>query len=162
VIRRRDYLMSEASEIKSCGCKHPRTYFGIKHGRWRGFGEIPGETVARIKNNAKIRNISFKISGTFLWNLFLKQNRRCALTGVLLKFVNINLPVKERDGTTASLDRIDSTKPYTEDNVQWVHKDINMLKKKFSQEKFIKMCRLVAKHYTSKVARTTPLNNGNV
>ena len=46
--------------------------------------------------------------------------------------------------TTASLDRIDSKKAYTVDNIQWVHKDINMLKNKYDQEYFIHMCTLVA------------------
>ena len=44
---------------------------------------------------------------------------------------------------TASLDRIDNTKGYTQDNVQWVHKDINRIKSDLSQEYFLTLCKTV-------------------
>lgn len=47
---------------------------------------------------------------------------------------------------TASLDRINSSIGYTIDNVQWVHKKINMMKMDLSQEEFINYCRLVVKN----------------
>ena len=51
---------------------------------------------------------------------------------------------------TASLDRIDSNKGYTKDNVQFVHKDINWMKQDFEQNKFIEYCKKVAnKHEIS-------------
>jgi hypothetical protein len=45
---------------------------------------------------------------------------------------------------TASLDRIDSSKGYEEGNIQWVHKHINFMKRTYSQEYFIDMCKKVA------------------
>jgi len=61
--------------------------------------------------------------------------------------VDINVKVSKSQSKqklrTASLDRIDSTKNYTIDNIQWVHKDVNKMKMDFSQEYFIEMCRLV-------------------
>ena len=50
-----------------------------------------------------------------------------------------------RDGT-ASLDRIDSSRGYVIDNIQWVHKDINWLKNDWSQKEFIELCSRVANH----------------
>ena len=47
---------------------------------------------------------------------------------------------------TASLDRIDSLKGYTEDNVQWVHKHINFMKGSLSENKFIEYCKLIVKN----------------
>jgi hypothetical protein len=47
---------------------------------------------------------------------------------------------------TASLDRIDSSKGYCEDNVQWVHKDINRMKNTFDQDYFISLCKLIAEN----------------
>lgn len=41
---------------------------------------------------------------------------------------------------TASLDRIDSTKGYTEYNIQWVHKLINIAKSTLTNNQFISMC----------------------
>jgi len=41
---------------------------------------------------------------------------------------------------TASLDRIDSTKGYTIDNVQWVHTIVNRMKWNTDENEFIKWC----------------------
>jgi hypothetical protein len=46
--------------------------------------------------------------------------------------------------TTASLDRIDSSKGYIEGNLQWVHKDVNIMKMDLSQVEFIDYCVKVA------------------
>ena len=48
--------------------------------------------------------------------------------------------------TTASLDRIDSTKGYVENNVQWTLKKINIMKNVFSQKEFIYLCNKVSKN----------------
>lgn len=62
----------------------------------------------------------------------------CALTGWDLTM--------DYGNCTASFDRIDSEKPYELGNIQWVHTMVNMCKNKYSQEKFISMCRAVS-HY---------------
>ena len=50
----------------------------------------------------------------------------------------------QASSTTASLDRIDSSKGYVIGNVQWVHKDINIMKNKFDNQYFIDMCKKIA------------------
>jgi hypothetical protein len=72
-----------------------------------------------------------------LWDLYLKQERICALTGLPIKLGTVN-------EISASLDRIDSTRGYTLDNVQWVHKDINRMKGDLTPERFLELCQLVA------------------
>lgn len=132
---------------QSCGCNaHPRN---IKSKHWKGYGEIGGTVWNDIRRGAirKSRTIQFCITIEQGWELFLKQNRKCALTGVPLSF-----PVLQgrlRGSTiTASLDRIDSTKDYTIDNVQWVHKHINIMKWTLKQDEFIDWCNKVAIHHT--------------
>lgn len=46
----------------------------------------------------------------------------------------------------ASSDRIDSDKDYTEDNVQWVYKIVNIMKQALDQTHFINMCKLVSEY----------------
>jgi hypothetical protein len=46
--------------------------------------------------------------------------------------------------TTASLDRIDSSKGYTIDNVQWVHKTVNLMKRELNQQDFIDICNKIS------------------
>ena len=120
---------------QTCGCIE----LGHKNSRFRGYGEISLEKWAAIKSSAIKRNIPFNITIQQIWELFLKQNRRCALTGETLSF---NISQRQRNGT-ASLDRIDSSHGYSIDNIQWVHKDINFMKQTLSQEKFFEWCRKI-------------------
>jgi len=52
----------------------------------------------------------------------------------------------ELSKSTASVDRIDSNKGYIKGNVQFVHKDINLMKNVLNIEYFIEMCKKIAKH----------------
>ena len=119
-------------EIKSCGqC--------LEHYNWKGHGEMSGHYFAILKTNAKKRNKSFKISKKYLWELFLKQNRKCALSGIELYFSRSYGSTIQ----TASVDRIDSSKGYIRGNVQWVHKDINRIKREYSEQEFLKYVKLI-------------------
>lgn len=115
---------------------------GKRNGSWAGCGEISGTYMGIIKSNAKRRNLKVNININYLWKLFLKQNRKCALSGIELKF---NTHSKSYNGN-ASLDRIDNKKPYIRGNLQWVHKDINWMKQDFNEKYFIDMCKLIAKN----------------
>lgn len=108
---------------------------------WRGYEEISGHFWGQIKCGAKIRNMDFQITREQVWNKFLKQNRKCALTGIELFF-------DRTDNTkiTASLDRIDSSIGYLESNVQWVHKVINRMKSNMSDATFACWCKKVTDH----------------
>lgn len=78
--------------------------------------------------------------------MYIKQNKKCALSGEDLYFGRI----RYRTETNASIDRIDSRKDYTIDNIQLVTKNINIMKQTMTQEEFIKNCRLVIKYYEEK------------
>lgn len=84
----------------------------------------------------------------YLWELFLKQDRKCALSGVPLSFEGKTMENRYASTSkkTASLDRIDSTKGYIKGNVQWVHKIVNLMKQTTNQDEFIEWCRKVAEH----------------
>jgi hypothetical protein len=78
------------------------------------------------------------------WDMFIKQDKKCWFTGVELVIHN------KYAVNTASLDRINNKKGYSKDNVRWVHKHINMMKRIMSDNDFIEMCNLVSqKHQAS-------------
>ena len=131
--------------VKSCGCLRKR--YNNQHPNWNGCGEISGNIWNRIKQNAQGRNIPFTITPEEIWNIFIKQNRKCALTGVDLHF---NKNRCREENTNASLDRIDSTKGYSADNVQWVHKDVNNIKWDFSEKELLEW---VEKIYDYKIKK---------
>jgi hypothetical protein len=82
--------------------------------------------------------LDFRISKADVWDLYLKQNGRCALTGLPVSFCHNNYR-----GRTASLDRICSKGHYTIDNVQILHTETNKMKNNFDEAYFKEMCQLV-------------------
>jgi hypothetical protein len=132
--------------IRSCGCNkdHFENIIGSNNYNWKGFKDIPGEYWSKIKKAAKRRKKEFTITIQYAWDLFEKQNKKCALTGLDL-YLGAYHRTKLRPENTASIDRIDSRIGYVRGNIQWVHKDINWMKQHFTQEQFINYCRLVIK-----------------
>ena len=90
---------------------------------------------SKFSKSAKARGIEWSLTKD---QMFENYNGKCTLTGW-----NINTNYGK---CTASLDRIDSSKGYVMDNIQWVHTMVNMCKNKNSQEMFITMCKAVAKN----------------
>lgn len=134
----------------SCGC-HAKNRYEMTCANNKGFkgvGELRATQYLEIKSGAKYRGIEFNLSKEYLWDLYLKQERKCALTGVEIRFGR----VYHRHETTASLDRIDSNIGYIEGNVQWVLKDINMIKGPYDNEYFIKLCNHVAKIHPREIS----------
>jgi hypothetical protein len=89
------------------------------------------------------------LTDLFLYQLFLSQNRRCALTGATLK-IEIDHPL------CLSLDQIDPANGYVEGNVQWLAWAVNRAKGDLSLDHFYEMCEVVLNN--RKVQR---LSNGS-
>ena len=116
---------------------------GSRSWRWKGHGELRGEYFNNVRLGAARRRITFEITIEYVWNLFLQQERRCALTGLLLCLAP---SAKEKTKQTAAIDRIDNQKGYIEGNIQWVHKDINHLNSDIEIVRFKELCKLVVAH----------------
>ena len=114
--------------VKSCGCWRKRK----QNHRWKGYCGISGARVSEIKLRAKKKHLKFNLNAKFLWELYIKQDRKCAITGV---YIDLD--------TDGSLDRIDSSKGYTTDNIWWVRKNINKIKLDFSLKDFVSLCEQV-------------------
>lgn len=107
----------------------------------RVYDQIPNRFWHKFLNVAQRREISVSITKDDLYDLYLSQEKKCALTGLSLYFTLLNTNFNRY--TNASLDRIDSSKPYEKGNIQWVEKRINMMKNSYSQSDFISLCELV-------------------
>lgn len=133
----KDIFLGNLYKMKSCGC------LTNKRAGFTGHGQIWGKLWGSIRRMAKERRLEFAITIEYAWNLFLGQTRKCALTGMDIAFASAS---GGNDGT-ASLDRIDSSRGYVKDNVQWVHKDVNELKWDKSVPRLIELCRMVVSHH---------------
>lgn len=135
------HLNRKDHNVRSCGCQMHKK--GSKHAQWTGVGEISGAWfcahITRENSQTARTRVSVTVTKEQLWDLFLKQNRKCALSG-------LDLTIGSHRINNASVDRIDSTKGYDIDNIQFVHKDINMMKRWYNQDYFINICKLIAEN----------------
>lgn len=132
-------------ECKHCGNIHKRTVDNIKKEfktcpkcpiLHSGHKEITNKIWKGYVSGAAYRGYDFLVTAKYAWTLFENQERRCVFSGAELVFGT----GKE---TTASLDRIDSSKGYIKGNLQWAHKDINRLKNNLTEEKFLEMIKSI-------------------
>lgn len=123
---------------------------GSKNPTWKGYKKISGRLFTQIKRSAGIRNIDFNITIEYIYDLYEKQGAICALSGL-----NLSLPCSDEHyvtgNYTASLDRIDSNKGYTKDNIQWVHKWINRMKQNLQENEFLYLCSCIVENNKDKI-----------
>lgn len=137
------------SKTKGCGCSDTKTRY-----KYEGVGDLSKSYFNSFKSGRSLKGKYFseEVTLEFLWELFLKQNKKCALSGLDIilnpRWAKQNR-TKGENIQTASIDRIDSTKNYTIDNIQWVHKIINNMKGQSKDSDFIEICKIVAKHNTN-------------
>lgn len=123
----------KSGDTKACGCLH-----------YKGYKELSLTYFARLESAAKRRGHEFKISIKQIWELYEKQKRKCALSGTP---IIIDKHFGKRTGKqTASLDRINSDLGYINENIQWVHKDVNIMKMDMPQDKFLEWTKMIAKN----------------
>ncbi len=145
------------SKIRSCGCLlkevakrkliNINNKSGNQHPQFNGYKNLAGYYLSSIRCRARKLNIEYNVSKEFLWNLFERQNRKCNISGVEITLCDsIKNKKTNKMLQTASLDRIDSTRGYTKDNVQWLHKVVNKMKLNMTDNEFIEWCKLITKN----------------
>ena len=118
---------------------------------------LPDVIWNRVKWNAKKRNVPVLVSKEEAYDVFVKQNKKCNLTGM-----DIRLPLYGTDKEwTASLDRIDAKKGYMIGNIQWVHKDLNRIKNIFDEKYFISICQKVVNFCGNRYDKEEIKSNNN-
>lgn len=126
------YQTTKANLLKTKNCSNcaPRKLKGPFSKQWKGGKIVPMNYWNSIKHNARARNIAFTITLPDIEKIFNLQEGKCKFTGEKISF----------EDSSASLDRINSNKGYIKGNVQWVHKDVNLMKNNRTEEDFINYC----------------------
>jgi len=124
-----------SGRTKSCGCAKKESR------NWKGSGSVSMTYFSSVKRGAageKNRSqIPFEVTIEYIAHQL--DDVQCGLCNLS------ELPISIYD-KTASLDRIDSSKGYVEGNLQWLHKDVNMMKRHYSEDYFINLCSRIHKH----------------
>jgi hypothetical protein len=127
-------------------------------GTWLGKGDVSrfnGKTrkdqysgFREFINRAKRRNKLGDLTLDDLLEQWNKQNGKCPYTGIPLKLpvFRKRLPLFEM----ASLDRIDSNKPYEKSNVVFVSAPINYMKNIMTEEETVVYCKKIALFWSNK------------
>lgn len=105
---------------------------------------IWGNLLESVEEN----NYEFNIDREYVYELYLKQNKKCALSGLDVYFTK-----SKYEENTASIDRIDSKRGYTKDNIQITHKKYNIFKMANDQRDFLEMCQIVAQHLSKRYSK---------
>ena len=142
-IKSYDYYSIIKGYVKSCGCYHKDN---VKNYNWSGYKKIPGRYWNLFLSGVKRRNIKFDITIEYAWLIYEKQDRKCKLSNLPIEFETKNNKIKKFKIKTfqASLDRIDNKIGYVEGNIQWIVKEINYMKNKIKEDKFINLCKLIS------------------
>lgn len=99
--------------------------------------KFAGSYFSKLRSRAKSRGISFSLTKEQLELVLFRANGKCALSGVDIMFAT-------KAPNIASIDRIDSAKGYSMDNVQVVHADVNTMKMGMTMAEFKELCTAIA------------------
>jgi hypothetical protein len=101
-----------------------------------------------VRSAALNRNIFLGIDYEDLLGKYIEQDGLCAISGLKINpFENGGTSVKSgRNSAGASVDRIDSMKHYTPDNIQIILSCVNQMKGELPQDIFIEFCRQISTH----------------
>lgn len=99
---------------------------------------------SRLKHSKakSYRGIVLDIDYKFLRDLYDKQKGRCAISGLKMTY-DVG---QGRNHYNISIDRIDSSRGYTKDNVQLVCAQVNMMKAEMDMEEFYNICDNIIKN----------------
>lgn len=100
------------------------------------------ETLRRIKQRDK----SFDLTLQDLKEQWEKQKGICPYTKLQLILPTQNKNIKKNHFCQASLDRIDSSKGYIKDNIEFISLPINYMKNTMSKEDTIEFCKIIQKN----------------
>jgi hypothetical protein len=95
--------------------------------------------------NAKKRDLEVTVLPEEAYAVLIEQDFKCTYSGLPITFA-ISSTDHMHGMTTASMDRIDSALGYIAGNIQWVHKDINFMKRSMSDQQFVDLCMVVTNY----------------
>jgi len=106
-----------------------------------------------LKYNAKNRNIPVEITLEDIKELYEQQNHKCALTDKIMTYEAMERINNQHiiNKWNISIDRIDSKKGYTKDNIQLICAIVNRYKMHLSQEELMTITKKLVEHNQDRI-----------
>lgn len=98
-----------------------------------------------VRIRVRKKEMENDLTKKFITNLYCKQKGLCAISKIKMKFRKGGIKYRVNP-YRMSIDRIDSSKGYTQDNVQLVCGKANNMKNDMDQDEFILFCKEIAKN----------------
>ena len=111
--------------------KYKNTEKGYKNNLWNN-----------LVSNAKRRNIPVHICKEDIDLIYKEQKGLCAVTGMPMEYVS---GVESKNSFGVSVDRVDSNKGYTKDNVRLVCVRVNLIKMEMTDEQMEYWCNAITR-----------------
>lgn len=122
-----------------CSIKRVLQKNGGRPCNYKGTDYYTGKDYTKWKSSAKKRKKGWFLTKKDLNKIYENQKGICALSGVKMETFS-NSPYR------ISIDRIDSSKPYTVENVQFICSIVNVMKNKYPEDVFIEMCNKITEY----------------
>ena len=133
VYSRRDAAMKR--HRAKCLCKSCGQTRRQGHIHFGGVDGVAHSVTEKFRKLAQMRGLEFTLTTEQIALLMKQQNSCCALSGLPVELTTVK--------SIGSIDRIDNKKGYTLDNIQIVHKEINIMRGTLTIERFRELCKLV-------------------
>ena len=145
---KRYFYKKRLSICKECLCDETKrknaTSVNKKHVamvqyNWRVKNRVKTK-LSECRSRAKIKNFDFNLDEDFIRDMFKKQNGKCA-------YSNMDISLDKNDnGELFSIDRIDSNKGYTKDNIALVTAYVNRMKLDWEYTDFLSVIKKIYEH----------------
>ncbi len=149
-----DKTSSDGLQTYCKKCQSIKTYSNLSK-----FEPFMSNLYRDVKNNAKKRDIKVDITLDDMFHVYDIQEGKCIYSGIKMTHNKIpsekdkDLRVQTTNPYNISVDRIDSTKGYTKDNIQLVTVSVNHMKWNLKESDFLEMCEHITKYSKSKLIR---------
>ena len=137
-----NYFSGNHSMCKSCNSIRHKKYYSLLK-KDISVEQLLQMRLYQAKYRSMKKEIEFNIDKEYLLDLYKKQNGKCFYSGLKME---IALKHDKINNRTLSLDRVDSKKGYTKNNVVLCCDNINTMKMQMDKCEFINLCEVISKY----------------